>query len=668
MIINITPPNIEISINNITITDKVDSLEIARTTMTQGIINLTPGHGLDITTGDLILLNLPVVKNLIVQSYFDNQLVVGCYLSTYLDAVPSNPEKQASEYLPKGLTDILHAKGIPLDKISITPAINLGSTPTYGSDPVELANACGFLLYSDNEGIVKLSPMSSPEESVGTFTLEELANNPNIGVSRPLTASKVISIGELTKVKKKDAEYTIESITEVRGGNRTVTKEYKVNRSSIVESETIKEPKSQISTFSSNYSSNLDNPNTVMIKFQSTSKSRIVESQKTTVTTTVDRDGYMVRRISVTTGLAAKGLAGFYAAWAAAEIPEPPEEEEEEEEEVDPNIPLFTPTYLNTRTNFITIPPNSSFVTGEDYNFSSSAPLQTDPNALTLLRPGPSQFDTVTLEIIEENWEWDLGKDQDTITNINALGVNFKSTRGEVKYSRVKFLPLGAILPECGDPLFGYQEPTSFSRPVYRDPKNLILAEKEVILYTLDEAGQWYADRVLEQAIGVRNAQHPIDAMNAIQYPPDNINAYATDRTFVAINVASQLTLAISERIQSAPPSKPSLQDEIQYDLTRNYRFEIDIEDNALLERTIQVSPSSFSPNIKAIIAYSQYQAMAIKGQSMAITVEMPLADLNFDIPSGSIIVIDNKKYSIQQIKVSVNVQSALLQFTLWPF
>lgn len=667
MIINITPPNIEISINNITITDKVDSLEIARTTMTQGIINLTPGHGLDITTGDLILLNLPVVKNLIVQSYFDNQLVVGCYLSTYLDAVPSNPEKQASEYLPKGLTDILHAKGIPLDKISITPAINLGSTPTYGSDPVELANACGFLLYSDNEGIVKLSPMSSPEESVGTFTLEELANNPNIGVSRPLTASKVISIGELTKVKKKDAEYTIESITEVRGGNRTVTKEYKVNRSSIVESETIKEPKSQISTFSSNYSSNLDNPNTVMIKFQSTSKSRIVESQKTTVTTTVDRDGYMVRRISVTTGLAAKGLAGFYAAWAAAEIPEPPEEEEKEEE-VDPNIPLFTPTYLNTRTNFITIPPNSSFVTGEDYNFSSSAPLQTDPNALTLLRPGPSQFDTVTLEIIEENWEWDLGKDQDTITNINALGVNFKSTRGEVKYSRVKFLPLGAILPECGDPLFGYQEPTSFSRPVYRDPKNLILAEKEVILYTLDEAGQWYADRVLEQAIGVRNAQHPIDAMNAIQYPPDNINAYATDRTFVAINVASQLTLAISERIQSAPPSKPSLQDEIQYDLTRNYRFEIDIEDNALLERTIQVSPSSFSPNIKAIIAYSQYQAMAIKGQSMAITVEMPLADLNFDIPSGSIIVIDNKKYSIQQIKVSVNVQSALLQFTLWPF
>ena len=333
MIINITPPNIEISINGISITDKVDSLEIARTTMTQGIINLTPGHGLDITPGDLILLNLPVVKILIVQSYFDNQLVVGCYLSTYLDAVPSNPEKQASEYLPKGLTDILHAKGIPLEKISITPAINLGSTPTYGSDPLELANACGFLLYSDNEGIVKLSSMSSPEDSVGTFTLEELANNPNIGVSRTLTASKVISIGELTKVKKKDAEYKIESITEVRGGNRTVTKEYKVNRSSIVESETIKEPKSQISTFSDNYSSNPSNPNSVIVKFQSTRKSPIVESQKTTVTTTVNRDGYMVRRISVTTGLAAKGLAGFYAAWAAAEIPTPPEEDEEEKEE-----------------------------------------------------------------------------------------------------------------------------------------------------------------------------------------------------------------------------------------------------------------------------------------------------------------------------------------------
>lgn len=671
MIINITPPNIEISINGISITDKVDSLEIARTTLTQGIINLTPGHELDITPGDLILLNLPVVKNLIVQSYFDNQLVVGCYLSTYLDAVPSNPDKQASEYLPKGLTDILHAKGIPLGKISITPAINLGSTPTYGSDPVELANACGFLLYSDNEGIVKLSPMSSPEESVGTFTLEELANNPNIGVSRPLTASKVISTGELTKVKKKDAEYKIESITEVRGGNRTVTKEYKVNRFNIIESETITEPRSQISSFSNTYLTNSSNPNTLLFKFQSTIKSPIVESQKTTVTTSVNRDGYIVRRITKTTGVAAKGLAGFYAAWAAAEIPEPSIEEEEEELEdnifVDGNS-LFTPIYLNSRTNFITIPPNSSFVTGEDYNFSSSAPLQTDPNALTLLRPGASMFDTVNLEIIEENWEWDISENQDTITNINSPRVNFKSTRGKVKYSRVKFLPLGAILPECGDPLFGYQEPTQESRPVYRDPTGLILAEKEIIIYNLDETGQWYADRVLEQAIGVRNAQQPIDAMNSVQYPSDNINAYATDRTFVAINVASQLTLAISERIQSAPPSKPSLQDEIQYDLTRNYRFEIELEDNALLERTIQVSPSSFSPNIKSIIAFSQYQAMAIKGQSMAITVEMPLADLNFDIPSGSIIVIDNKKYSIQQIKVSVNVQSALLQFTLWPF
>ena len=668
MIINITPPEILIYINNVSITDKVDSLEIARTTITQGIINLTPGHGLDLKPGDLIYLNLPVVKNLIIQSYFDNQIIVGCYLSTYLDAVPNNPEKQASEYLPKGLTDILHAKGIPLSKISITPTINLGSTPTYGSDPVELANACGFLLYSDNEGIIKLSPMSSPELSVGTFTLDELANNPNIGVSRPLTASKVISIGQLTKVKKKDSEYKIESVTEVRGGRRTVTKEYKLNRSSIVESETITEPKSQISTFSNTYYSNSNDPNTLLFKFQSTSRSPVVESQKTTVTTTVNRDGYMVRRISTTTGLAAKGLAAFYAAWAAAEVPEPPEEEEEEIENTADGMSLFTPTYVNTGTNFKTLPLNKTFVTGENYNFSFSAPKQTEPNALTLLRPNSSMFDTVNLEITEENWDWDIGDDQDTITNINAPRVNFKSNRGKVKYSRVKFLPLGTILPECGDPLFGYQEPLPESRPVYRDPTELILAEKEVIIYTLDETGQWYADRVLEQAIGVRNSQEPIDAMNAVQYPLDNINAYATDRTFVAINVASQLTLAISERIQSSPPSKPSLQDEIQYDLTRDYKFEIDIADNDLLERTIQVSPSSFSPNIKAIIAYSQYQAMAIKGQSMAITVELPLADLNFDIPSGSIIVIDRNKYSIQQIKVYINVKSALLQFTLWPF
>lgn len=668
MIINLTPPNLEISINNISITDKVDSVEIARTTITQGIINLTPGHGIDMVPGGLISLNIPVVKTLIIQSYFDNQIIAGCYLSTYLDAAPNKPEKQASEYLPKGLTDILHAKGIPLHKINISQPINLGSTPTYGTDPVELANACGFLLYSDNEGVIRLSPMSDPEESVGNFTLQELANNPKIGISRPLTASKIISIGELTKVKKKDQEYKIESITEVRGGLRTVTKEYKINRSSILESETIKEPKSQISTFSNNYSTNLSSPNTLLFRFQSTKKSPIVESQKTIVTTIVDRNGYIVKRNSTTTGMAAKGLAGFYASWAAAEIPEPAEEAAAQDATNIDTSDLFTPTYVNTSTNFIQLPPNSSYVTGENYNFSSSAPLQTDPNALTLLRPGRSMFNTVQLEVIEENWEWDLSDGQDTITSINASRVNFKSNRGKVKYSRVKFLPLGTILPECGDPLFGYQEPTIESRPVYRDPTNLILAEKEVIIYTLDETGQWYADRVLEQATGIRNAQEPIDAMNAVQYPPNNINAYATDRTFVAINVASQLTLAISERTQSAPPSKPSLQDEIQYDLTRNYRFEIQIDDNALLERTIQVSPSNYSPNIKAIIAYSQYQAMAIKGQSMAISVELPLADLNFDIPPGSIIFIDNKKYSIQQIKISINVKSALLQFTLWPF
>ena len=641
-------------LNNVPITNQVISVEVARTTVIQGIIKLTPGHDLVIQPGDTVTVGLPFCTYLITQTYSDNKIVAGCYLATYLDAVPDNPEKQVSEYLPKGLRAILEGRGIPSDKISVTPAINLGSTPSYGSDPVEIANACGYHLYSDKTNVIRLSPMAQPDSNVGSFSLSELSRTPSTGVTRPLTANRVISTGVLTKVKEKDLEYKLASKTAVRGGFREVIKEYKVSSDTITETETIKEPRSQVSSFSSNYEYNSDNPNTLLNSFFYTSLTPAIESSKTIVTTEVDKDGNIKNRDTIVTGVAAKGLSGFYSAWASAEIPPPPDPTVIVEEDEDASgIPPFSP--------------QTGASLGGDYNFNPSAPIVLPGNALTLERP-KGMFETIDLEVIKESWDWDVEDGQATVTNPNSLSVKFKSTKGTVRYSKVRYLPLGAILPECGDPLFGYQSPTQESRPVYRDPKPLIIAEKENILYQLDEAGQWYADRTLEQVIGLRNAQQPLDAMRSVQYPAGDINTYATDRTNVALNVATQLTLAVSEPLQSAPPGKPNVDDKEQFELSRDYRFELTLSDADLLDRSIQVTPSSFSPGIPAIVAYSQYQAMAIRGEAMAITIEVPLSGLTFDIPTGSLITIDSKAYTIQQIKATVGPLSGILSLTLWPY
>ncbi len=652
MIINTSPPALTVFHNESPITDKVASIEVARTTVIQGIIDLIPGHNLTIRPGDTITLNLPFATYLLVQTYTDNKIVAGCYLATYRDAVPDAPDKQVSDYLPKGLKAILEGRGIPSEKIVITPAVSLGSTPTYGSDPVEIANACGYHLYSDKNNVIRLSPMAQPESNVGSFSISELSRTPTTGSTRPLTANRVISAGVLTKVKEKDLEYKLVSKTAVRGGFRTVTREYKVSRDTITETETIKEPRSQVSSFSSSYESNSNNPNKLLNSFYYTPRTPDIESSKTIVTTEVDRDGNIKNRDTIVTGVAAKGLSAFYSAWASAEVPPPPDPAEGVEEDVS-GVPLFSP--------------QTGASLGGDYNYNPATPVESSGNALTIQRPR-GMFEPVDLEVIKEAWEWDVGDDQDTITNPNSKSVRFKSTRGTVNYSRVRYLPIGAILPECGDPLFGYQEPTQDSRPVYRDPRPLIVAEKETILYQLDEAGQWYADRVLEQVIGIRNAQHPLDAMRSVQYPPGDINTYATDRTNVALNVATQLTVAVSESLQSAPPGKPNIDDKEQFGISRDYRFELILSDADLLDRSIQVTPSSFSPGIPAIVAYSQYQAMAIKGESMAITIEVPLSGLTFDIPTGSLITIDSTTYTIQQIKATIGPQSGILSLTLWPY
>lgn len=652
MIINTSPPSLTVIHKEQTITDKVVSIEVARTTVIQGIINLTPGHNLTIRPGDFITLNLPFATYLLVQTYTDNKIVAGCYLSTYLDAVPDDPEKQVSEYLRNGLRAILESRGIPPDKIAVPYMIKLGSTPTYGSDPVEIANACGYHLYSDKNNVVRLSHMTQPESNVGVFSLSELSRTPSTGLTRPLTANRIISTGVLTKVKEKDVKYTLVSKTAVRGGIREVTKEYEVERDKIIETETIVEPRSQVSSFSSNYESYQSSPNILFNSFYYTPRSKYIRSSKTIVTTRVDRDGNIKSRETIVTGVAAKGLSGFYSAWASAEVPPPPDPTEVREGD-ESDIPLFDS--------------EAGASEGGDYNYNSDIPSESSENALTIIRPW-GMFETVVLERIEESWDWDVEDNLDTMTNPHVLSARFKSTKGTVEYSKVRYLPIGAILPECGNPLFGYQEPTQESHPIYRSPRPLKVAEKENIIYQLDETGQWYADRVLEQAIGLRNAQQPIDAMRSVQFPEGSFNSWAVDRSNVALNVATQLTLAVSEPLQAAPPSKPSLDDKKKYDLTRNYRFELTFSDADLLDRSIQVSPSSFSPSIPAITAYSRYQAMAIKGESMAITIEVPLSGLTFDIPTGSLITIDSVTYSIQQIKATVGPQSGILSLTLWPF
>lgn len=658
MIINTSPPVVTVLHNESPITHKVFSIEVARTTVIQGIVTLTPGHNLIIRPGDTVTVNLPFATYLLVQTYSDNKIVAGCYLATYLDAVPDNPEQQVSEYLPKGLRAILEGRGIPSDKILITPVINLGSTPTYGSDPVELANACGYHLYSDKNNVIRLSHMAKPEFYVGAFSLSELSRTPITGSTRPLTANRVISTGVLTEVKEKDLEYRVVSKTAVRGGFRTITREYKVERDTIIETETTREPKSQISSFSSNYEYASGDPNSLLSSFYYTTRTPTIESSKTIVTTKVDRDGNIISRDTITTGVASKGLSAFYSAWGSAEVPPPPDPTEEEEEDEE-EIPPFSPE------------------TGEplesDYNYAPATPIESEEDEedspLVIRRPSGT-FQIADLEVIKETWAWDVRDDQDTITSPNPppIRVKKRTTKSKVSYARVRYLPIGAILPECGDPFFGYQEPTEESSPTYRDPKPLVLAEKEAILYQQDEAGQWHADRVLEQVVGLRNAQEPIDAMRSVQYPEGNKNRWATDRSNVALNVATQLTLAVSEPLQSAPPGKPNVADKEQFELSRDYRFELTLSDEDLLDRSIQVTPSSFSPNRSAIVAYSQYQAMSIKGESMAITIEVPLSGLTFDIPTGSLITIDSETYTIQQVKATVGPQSGILSLTLWPY
>jgi hypothetical protein len=459
----------------------------------------------------------------------------------------------------------------------------------------------------------------------------------------------VIVQGVLSKVDKASTEYKVTTNTGVRGGTRTVIKEFEIGLGKTIETETIKEPKSQISTFSSNYEGSKD-PDKLLSSFGSTAKSTSIVSQTTRVETEVERKTNLLKqRTKTVTGVAAKGLSQFFAAWAGAELPAPPTTTEEAE-------PLPAREVVLGKGDFIQ--------GGYDYFPPSET---TGGVSLTLAKPA-GLFKTITIEYEVEEWEWDLDDELDPITNPNTKTISFGKNRGKCVYTRVKYLPIGAILPEMGNPVFGYQVPTGGqSSPKYRDGTRMTVAEKEVIIYTQEESGDWIAERRLEQAIGVRNAQEPLDAMRSVQYT-DPIKQAVSDRGNVAINVATQLTLGVNERVRSSPPAPLVIDNTKEYVKTRPYKFVIELSDEDLLDRSIQISPSPFVPSIPAIVDFAKYQALVTKGEAKTLVLQLALEGLDFDIPPNSLLRYSGNTYLVNQVKVNIRAGYGVITLTCYPW
>lgn len=639
-----------VSIGGVDVTDKVLDLEVARTNIIQCVINLVPGHNLNPKPGQLVTLDLPIATTLVLQTYVGNRVTAGCYLAVYLQAAPSDPSKQLKATLGDCLSNILKDRGIPNSALSVATgkSVALGAIPTLGDNPVDLANYCGYSLYSDSMGRVRLTPLLKPEKLIGDFEDTELVADPDNGTRNPLSANRVVVQGVLSKVDKASTEYKVETSTAVRGGTRTVVKEFEVGRGKTIETETIKEPRSQISTFSSNYEGNKSDPEKLLNAFNQQQKSKSIVSQVTTVTTEVDRKtNLLTRREKVVKGVAAKGLSQFFAAWAGAELPVPPVE----------------PETATTEVEFTEVS-SSSPEGGYDFDPPAESSVGT---ALTLAKP-TGLFNEITIEYELEEWNWDLDDELEPITNPNTKSVTFSKNRGKVEYSRVKYLPIGAILPEMGNPVFGYQTPTAGqSRPRYRDGSKLTVAEKEVVIYTQEESGEWVAERRLEQAIGIRNAQEPLDAMRSVQFI-DPIAQATRDRGSVAINVATQLTLGINERIRSSPPAPVVIDNTLEYTKTRPYKFVIELSDEDLLDRSIQISPSPFVPSIPAIVDYAKYQALVTKGEAKTLVLQLALEGLDFDIPPNSLLRYSGNTYLVNQVKVNIRSGYGVITLTCYPW
>lgn len=624
--INLNPPSPALTIKNWL------SLEITRDGgFTQAAGTTTSRSTLK--PGDLVELGLPFCKRLIVQSVNRSRVTMGCWLSVYLSASPAEPEKKLSRQLGEALKGILVARGIPLNAITIDATESVGAIPMVGSDPVEIANALGYILYCDSELKVRLAPRVPEGLLVGKFTLAELASY-QPGEDGPLSANRVAAKGDLVKIETVKGHEGSRVRERVATGWRTIITSSEVRGRQYVEREVVLEPPSEISRFSASFEETTD-PDALIARFTQPNEESAIKSQETVTTTTRDRKGYIVRRDKVITGCAAKGISSFFSAWAGASMPKP------DQSAVEPEAP---PTPLQSPREY------SIFgVSGDQVNSSAS----TAPSAfadkptsqtMTLLKPS-GMFAIIPLLIEVETW--DFGKDF-------------------VTYQRVQQIPLGAILPEIGNPLAGYQEPTEQSPPVYRDPTTLCPSERETIKWVKDDLGRWESRRTLSQAIGVRNAQEPRDAMGAVQFKEDAPERYRVDRSNVAIAVATQMKVSTSSQQYSSPPGPSPIEEMQEVETFTPYSVTIELNGNDLLNRSVEISPSPFCVNLEGVRKVAEYAALELRGQANTTRMGLPLTGLPFDIPPNSVIELGGKKYLAVNLTSRTDSAQGVLEMDLW--
>lgn len=560
---------------------------------------------------------------------------MGCWLSLYLNARPKDPEKKLPRQLGDALKGMLVARGIPLSQIEITNRELTGAVPRAGNDPVEVADALGYVLYCDAELKVKLAPKLPKGQMVGQFTKDELATY-QPGDAGPLSANRVVVKGELVNIKlTKDSEGTVVK-DRVSTGWRTTTTSSKVRGKKHISSEVVLEPPSEISRFSASYEKTTD-PNALIFRFSTPLEEPAIKSQETTVTTTRDNKGYIVKRERLVKGCAAKGLSSFYSAWAGASMPKPDASTLEPEATTTPSEGGGG---NREYTEYGVGGGSTSVANNGSTTFAGGGSTVAQP--ITLLKPS-GMFGVVTLLDELEVWEYKANK---------------------VTYTREQKVPLGAIIPEIGNPLFGYQEPSEESSPRYHDPLPLNLAEREVIKWVKDEPGRWESFRTLSQAIGIRNAQEPRDAMGAVQFPDER--ASKIERSVVAIEVATQLKVATSSQQFSEPPGPSPIEEMQEVEIYTPYEETIEVSGSDLLDRTLEITPSPFCASLEGVRKVAQYAALELRGQANTLKVGLPLSVLPYDLPPNSVIELGGIKYLVVAVSATVGSAEAILNLDLW--
>lgn len=654
--INTSPPDVTISINGSDITDKVLDYEIGRTNITQGLLNLVPEHGLSIKPGQEFTSTLPFAKRLLVQTVVGTRVTLGCWLAVFREGTASEPDKVAGTEAGLAIEAILEALGVPKARLKVSLSTTLGNPVTMSDSPESIAEACGYKLYSDENGDIRVTPLTKTLTNIGSFDKSEIINS-SLGTRNPLSAQRLVCSGVLSKVAEGDAEWESETETTVRGGKRTIKKEFKIKKRKTIETEVVTEPSSQVSSFASNYEQGGDSGK-LLSRFYATQAGRTIVSLETEIVTEYDKDGYLESRKTTVQGVKAKTLSNFFAAWASAEAPKPPD---------NPDEGIYDEN--GVEYEYVKIYESGSSSNG--YTVYGYVPVEVSPfgggdgdQAMTLRKPS-GMFQKMILETIEETWEYDIPKERNTVTSLDSEKVSFGTKPGTCKYERVRMLPIGAILPEMGNPYFGYQTVSYLSKPIYRSPDRLTVAEKEVIHYTQDEAGEWSAERILEQAVGIRNSQEPIDAMKSVQF--EGVQAKTVNRAHVALNVATQVTLAAQSRTQTSPPGKTELSEDKPYTMTRDYKFELEIDSDSVLDRAVGVTAPPYCPNTGAIVDLLEYRAMEVVGQSKAINLELPLRDLNFDIPPRSRLTYEGDIYFVNSLTAKSDFKKATLTLQCYP-